>query len=206
MQMAPLYAHRGVADAADYLDRNIVTLSFFNQRGQGHRDFIPIFARVEAAIGAAGPTPALVGRALECTNVRPIRGTTTSLSNHALGRAIDLNPGTNPLITERADFLVIEAVTGVNIHPLSDPAELLRLSQAFRDGFNDAWVAQQTRPDIVAACQDAHARARLNGYARSGFCTLDQRLIEALVAAGLRWGGSYQVSRKDFMHFEFLHP
>jgi hypothetical protein len=203
--MAPLFAHRGVGDAAAYLDRNIVSLRLFNQRGQGHRDLIPVLAQVEAAIGAAGPSPPLVGRGLGCFNVRPIRGTTTSLSNHALGRAIDLNPDANPLITERADFLVIEAVTGVNIHPLSDPAELRRLSRLFQDTFNEAWVAQQTRPDVQAACHDHHARTRLNSYAASGFCTLDQRLIEALVAAGLRWGGAYQRNRKDFMHFEFVH-
>jgi outer membrane murein-binding lipoprotein Lpp len=41
----------------------------------------------------------------------------------------------------------------------------------------------------------------LRGYAGRGFLDLPKTLVEALKAAGLKWGGDYK-GAKDFMHFE----
>ena len=41
----------------------------------------------------------------------------------------------------------------------------------------------------------------LSGYADRGFLDLDERLVDAMRAAGLGWGGDY-AGAKDFMHFE----
>jgi len=40
--------------------------------------------------------------------------------------------------------------------------------------------------------------------ADKGFLDLDEQLVNALKAAGLRWGGDYK-GAKDFMHFEVVH-
>jgi hypothetical protein len=40
--------------------------------------------------------------------------------------------------------------------------------------------------------------------ADTGFLDLDEQLVTALKAAGLRWGGDYK-GAKDFMHFEVVH-
>jgi hypothetical protein len=37
-----------------------------------------------------------------------------------------------------------------------------------------------------------------------GFLDLDEQMVDALKAAGLRWGGDYK-GAKDFMHFEVVH-
>jgi hypothetical protein len=199
LQMAPLYAKRGVADSAAYLDANIVPLSFFGRRQPGHRDLVARLALAEQQFAGSAPTPPV--RSFGCLNVRPIRGTTQRLSNHALGRAFDLDPGSNPRITSAIDFKVIEAVTGAKLSAIRDPTELSRLSQLFRRTFNDGWVSQQTQPDVVKACHNHEVRKRLDGYARAGFYTLSVPLTQALIAAGFSWGGAWK-SSKDFMHFE----
>jgi hypothetical protein len=43
----------------------------------------------------------------------------------------------------------------------------------------------------------------LGGYAERGFLDLDERLVDELRKAGLRWGGDY-AGAKDFMHFEVV--
>jgi DNA repair exonuclease SbcCD ATPase subunit len=44
----------------------------------------------------------------------------------------------------------------------------------------------------------------LRHMADVGFLDLDEQLVNALKAAGLRWGGDYK-GAKDFMHFEVVH-
>ena len=198
-ELAPLYAARGIGDAAAYLDANMVRLEFFGHRQDGHRDLAAPLRRAEDAMRGQAVTPPV--RSFGCLNPRPIRATTDRLSNHALGRAIDLDPAANPRITQAHDFLVIQAVVGADIRPQTSPTALHQASRAFQDGFTQAWIDAQTRPDIVAALHDRHARERLAGYAAAGFCNLFVPLIEALIAAGLAWGGAWHGS-KDFMHFE----
>ena len=198
-ELAPLYAAKGISDAAAYLDDNMVSLRFFGHRQDGHRDLIVPLRRAEDAMRRQTVSPPITS--FGCLVPRPIRGTTNRLSNHAAGRAFDLNPVGNPRITQAADYLVIGAVIGADIRGETSPAALSRASRAFQDGFTQSWIASQTRADIIAALHDAHTRERLDGYARTGFCTLYLPLIEELIAAGLGWGGAYHTS-KDFMHFE----
>lgn len=194
----PAFAARGVGDAAGYLARNMTRLTFFGRRQDGHRDLAGPLAAAEAALAGRSLDPPLTS--FGCLNVRFIAGT-RRLSFHGLGRAVDLNPRANPHVKQAADFLVIQAVTGVDLRRETDPVRLRDLSAQFQRGFTPEWRAAQTDRAVNRALADHDTRARLEGYARRGFCTLDPALVGALMAAGLRWGGSWS-SSKDFMHFE----
>ncbi|AUT75538.1 hypothetical protein C2L64_44985 [Paraburkholderia hospita] len=200
-ELAPVYASAGIGDAAAYLDANIVSLSFFGRRQDGHRDLVEPLRRAELAMQGQTVDPPITD--FGCLVPRAIRGTTNRLSNHALGRAFDLNPVQNPRITQASDYVVIGAVVGADIRQEANPTVLQRASRAFQQGFTANWVAAQTKPEILAALNDRNTRNRLEGYARSGFCNLYVPLIDALIASGLRWGGAYHTS-KDFMHFEIV--
>ena len=52
--------------------------------------------------------------------------------------------------------------------------------------------------------QDGRRRTRTRWPAtpNRGFLDLDERLVDALRAAGLGWGGDYAGAAEDFMHFE----
>ena len=198
LRFAPMFAQRGVADAAAYLAHSITMLTFFGRRQPGHRALAAPLAAAEAALAGHTLQPPIIS--FGCLNVREIAGT-NRLSFHALGLAVDLNPSTNPHIRDRDEFLVIQAVTGLDLHRERTAARLREASQQFQRDFNLGWVDSQTDPQIIAALRRTGLRTRLDRFARSGFCTLDEALINALLAAGLNWGGSWS-SSKDFMHFE----
>lgn len=198
LEFVPLFARRGVADAAAYLAASITGLTFLGHRFSGHRDFIEPLRAAEAALGGRPLTPPIARPGV--FNVRRIAGS-QNLSLHAMGRAMDLNPRPNPHIRDARDFLVIQAVTGTDLRRERGPARLRELSTQFQRDFTAAWASAQTTPDVTRALADRATRERLDRYAREGFCTLDLALIEALIAAGLGWGGSWSTS-KDFMHFQ----
>lgn len=198
LSFVPAFAARGVGDAAGYLARNMTRLTFFGRRQDGHRDLAGPLAAAEAALAGRTVDPPVTS--FGCLNVRFIAGT-RRLSFHGLGRAVDLNPRANPHVKQAADFLVIQGVTGADLRRETDPLRLRDLSLQFQRGFTPDWRAAQSDRAITRALADPDTRARLEGYARHGFCTLDPALVGALMAAGLRWGGSWPGS-KDFMHFE----
>jgi hypothetical protein len=197
-EFGPLFAQRGVSDAAAYLANSMTTLTFFGHHQPGHRDLVTPLQIAEQALAGQSIDPPV--RSFGCLNVRKIAGT-NRLSFHALGRAIDLNPSGNPHVKSAADFLVIQAVTGVDLRRETGPQRLHDTSQQFQRDFNENWIANQTDASVQTALSNHDTRRRLLGYAQRGFCTLYVPLIEALLAAGLRWGGSW-ASSKDFMHFE----
>ena len=62
------------------------------------------------------------------------------------------------------------------------------------------WKVKQKVLDAKLKAQEEDTLA---GYQQRGFLDLDERLVDALRAAGLRWGGDY-TGAKDFMHFEVV--
>ncbi len=219
LKLGPLYARHGIRDAAAYLDENIAACSFFGHSFPTHRDLCAALGRADAALRAAGVAPEI--NSIWSVVARPIRGRAGSLSEHALGLAVDINPATNPLIRagdNRDVVRVIKAVTGVDLGAVQSAEALRQASTTFRSTFGDAWLDArrqelQSAEQAGDAARAADLRALLAAASRhqaelarlrqSGFLDLDQRLIDALVAAGLTWGGSWSRS-KDFMHFE-LH-
>ena len=61
--------------------------------------------------------------------------------------------------------------------------------------------AKQTKLAKATKARDNNPNQVL---ADKGFLDLDEQLVNALKAAGLRWGGDYK-GAKDFMHFEVVH-
>lgn len=200
LTMAPKFAQSGVADAAAYLVDNMTELRFMGRRTPGHRGWVAPLAQAEAALAGRTLDPPLTS--FWSLNVRTMRGS-ARLSLHSLGLALDINPDSNPHIRRdhHDQFAVIHAVTGVDLLRTGDPARLRDASAQFSRDFNSQWVAAQTDPAITRALRSRQTVRRLEEFAANGFCTLDLALIQALLGAGLRWGGQWRTS-KDFMHFE----
>ena len=211
--LRPLYQAKGIADPAAYLDQHIVQVTFFGHTTPAHDDMASPLQTAEKTLTTASTTPSITS--FWAFVPRRIAG--GGLSNHALGRAVDINPGGNPHVKAQQEIVVIQAVTGVDLGQSQAAADMRKASQDFQKNFNQAWVDAQkqqltdlraqkapaaqikAQADLVTAIA-AH-RAALNGYASGGFLNLEQDLIDALTGAGFGWGGDYQHS-KDFMHFE----
>jgi hypothetical protein len=227
-KFVPTYVAIGIPDLGSWIDTNISTAHFCGLKAQTNKDIQADLTTASTAIGAAHGVTTFEG-----FNVRMIRGSTTSLSLHGVGRAVDINSDTNPQFRNDLGrdsaklaslFRVIEAVTGTDVRAATDYASQHTASDTFKTTFNKAWVDTQktelaTRKKAAAAAptdaglkqkvQDqqqlykdiAAVRSTLNGYASTGFLTLNQVVVDQLVAAGFTWGGTWD-DAKDYMHFE----
>jgi hypothetical protein len=224
LNLKRLYQNRGINNPANFLATNIVNITFYNRRTPGHTDLQVALNNAQTAMTAAGHTFVLDAGTWSYVP-RTFNNNINSLSNHALGKAIDINPGNNPHITSSEDFLVINTLCSPVIpHGLlaeTNYANLKSASDFFQQHFDDTWVSNQEHlltqmqgqhppPPNLQAQQRLvnaihHRRAMLNGYAARGFLNLPADLVAGLQGAGLSWGGEWHTA-KDFMHFELPNP
>ena len=192
-----------IADPAGYFSANIVTAKFFNKTTPAHRDLQKALQAAQSSLTASGQSYHL--DSAWSFVPRTQNDNSDKLSNHALGKAIDINPSTNPHITSPSEIRVINAVCG-SVLPSGllaekNPDILRSASDHFKLTFNEDWINRQTDASLKKAINSR--RVSLNKYANKGFLDLPGPLIKALQSAGLTWGGNWK-SAKDFMHFELI--
>jgi hypothetical protein len=175
-------------------------VQFFNRTTPAHQELAAALQRAQAALMAAGNNYNLASAWSFVP--RTVNFNINQLSDHAMGRAIDVNPGSNPHIRDQDEVKVINAACK-NILPdgllrTSDPDVLRNASAHFQNTFSTAWLQQQSA-DVQAAAN--RSIKRLNSFRQLGFLTLPTSFIRGLQQAGLQWGGSW-TSAKDFMHFQ----
>jgi hypothetical protein len=139
-----LFRRRGIPNPANYIVTNIVGIRFFNIRTSGHRALRAALNNAAAVLRASGFNFVLVPSGAFVP--RTVRGTVNSLSNHALGRAIDFDAPRNPLMTNRAVFRVIDEIIRPifrqRLLAIRDPVLLRVASVYYQQAFN-AWQARQ---------------------------------------------------------------
>ncbi len=202
LNLKRLYAVKGISNLAVYIASSIVNITFFSRRTPGHKD-------LRTALDATARNLISLGKNYSLENgtwsfvPRTFNDNINMLSNHALGKAIDINPGNNPHIKDNREFLIIDTVCRSvlpnGLLATSDPVTLAAASNHFRRAFNESWISQQRDPTIISAINGK--RSSLDLYSSKGFFNLDVALVNELIRSGLKWGGSWRDS-KDFMHFE----
>jgi D-alanyl-D-alanine carboxypeptidase len=224
LNLKRLYQARGINNPGNYIATNIVNITFFNRTTQGHKDLQAALNAAQTALTSAGHTFVLEVGTWSFVP-RTFNNNINKLSNHALGRAIDINPKNNPQIASADEILVINAICSSiltsGLLAETDFDNLQKASDRFQKNFNNTWVTQQeellkdlekqkpnptelsTQKKLVKAIKNS--RPALNKYAANGFLNLPKALVEELQKAGLNWGGTWN-SAKDFMHFELSNP
>lgn len=132
--LAPLYKARGIPRPMVYLATSIATARFFGFSTPAHVDLATALRTAEATLRAGGVTAAPV------TKVWALNPRTTSAggwSNHADGRAVDIDPGTNPHLTSKAQRRVISLVTGTDMNAGGQGYDVMKnASHTFRLLYN----------------------------------------------------------------------
>jgi D-alanyl-D-alanine carboxypeptidase len=221
LAIRPLYVGAGIANPAKWLDETVANneVKFFGHKTPGHPDLQPPLTAAQEKLKSA---PAI--NSFWSFVPRTIRGS-KKISNHALGRAIDINPSTNPRIIGADMIRVIKAVTGIDLGKTQEENAMRQASEVFRAKFDDSYIATQLDEIKSLRQQQTELRAKkptdaraikklsgqikareklvgdLRGFAKKGFFDLPHDFVEALKSSGLQWGGDYK-SSKDYMHFE----
>lgn len=165
--LAPLYRAHGIPRPMPYLAASITTATFYGFSTPAHQDLAAALRTAEATLRSRGISTAPV------TKVWALNARTTSAggwSNHADGRAVDLDPGGNPHLTSKAQRRVISLVSGTDLEAGGQGYDAMkRASDAFRALYNPAGLrlrilqllaVETLRRTAVAAAEAERERLR----------------------------------------------
>jgi D-alanyl-D-alanine carboxypeptidase len=111
--LCPLYRDQGIPRPLTYVKDEILDDSeFFGQRTPMHKDLMTALKAAEATLRAAGVTTAPFSK---CWAFNPRTQTGGQWSNHADGKAIDIDEATNPRLLDAHQRTIISALTDMDI-------------------------------------------------------------------------------------------
>jgi hypothetical protein len=121
--LCPLYKAQGIKRPLKYIDDNIVGIRFFGKFTYGHKDLKAKLAAAEKDLkgqnkGYADADDKRPFR--KCWAFNPRTTSEGNWSNHADGKAIDIDEDTNPRLINKQERAVITALTGIDVsaaHP-----------------------------------------------------------------------------------------
>jgi D-alanyl-D-alanine carboxypeptidase-like protein len=146
--LCPLYKAHGIPRPMVYMATSITTASFFQFKTPAHSRLATALANAETALKAKGHTSAPV------TSVWALNPRTTSAggwSNHADGKAVDIDPDHNPHIVSKDERKVISLVTGADMEKGSQGFDVMKgVSDRFKADYNPAGM-QRRITELTAA-------------------------------------------------------
>ena len=110
--LCPLYKRQGIKRPLKYVHDNIVGTRFFGHFTYAHRDLKAALDTAEAALKAKGYKDAPFRK---CWAFNPRTTSEGNWSNHADGKAIDIDEDTNPRLIRERERAVITALTGIDV-------------------------------------------------------------------------------------------
>jgi hypothetical protein len=114
--LCPLYRAHGISRPLKYITDNITTAKFFQFETPAHKDLKGALKQAESTLeGKYTEAPVKSAWAFNARTT-----STGEWSNHADGKAIDLDPDINPHLTSKRDRKIITLLTGFDIekpHP-----------------------------------------------------------------------------------------
>lgn len=144
--LCPLYRTQGIKRPLKYVAEEIVDSDFFGHGTPMHSDLQKALKTAEKTLNKAGVTDAPF---IKCWAFNPRTQTGGQWSNHADGKAIDIDEGTNPRLLDKGNRAVISALTDMNISAANPGAgEGLdsydagrQASSRFQDRYNEGGLA-----------------------------------------------------------------
>lgn len=214
-----LYVQKGVCWPERLILGSAVQVEFFGQGLRTHPEVARRLLRTQAALGVLEPAPFAWAGSLSPRVVRgPFKRQPWRLSNHALGRAVDLDPARNPYLSTR-ELALIQKITGVKIRRAATHSAALRWDM-FRRA-SDLWQvrasellqeAQRLEASprrlnprerrTLRTAQQIRASRNLMNAVDHGFLALPRDFVIQMEREGLTWATGFRAGA-DLMHFEW---
>jgi regulator of replication initiation timing len=148
LKLAPLYREHGIDRPLKWAHENIIQGRFFGHSTPMHVDLRAALEAAEADLRAQGTTDAPFR---SCWAFNPRSTTRGGWSNHADGKAIDIDAATNPHLLDKKQKRIINAVTGMDITAANPGADagmdsydaIVEMSQRFQDRFTPEGMARR---------------------------------------------------------------
>jgi hypothetical protein len=185
--LCPMYKAHGIARPLKYVHDNIVWADFFGHSTPMHKD---LKAKLKAAEKKLRDdhkiTEAPFGK---CWAFNPRTQTNGSWSNHAPGKAIDIDEVTNPRLIATRDVQVISALTGMNIAAANPGAAQgldsydagIEASERFQDRYSGQGLADRAS-DLADEATDLEAEKKQIADELAGVPATDKKKVRDLKA------------------------
>lgn len=111
--LCPLYKRQGIKRPLKYIADNIVEIRFFGHFTYGHKDLKAKLKTAEDDLRKNKGYKTAPFR--KCWAFNPRTTSEGNWSNHADGKAIDIDEDTNPRLIDKQERTVITALTGINV-------------------------------------------------------------------------------------------
>ena len=139
--LCPMYKAHGIARPMVYLATSITTAKFYGFSTEAHTDLAAALTTAEGTLKAKGYAAAPV------TSVAALNARTTSegtWSNHAAGKAVDIDPDANPRLKDKNERKIITAVTGTDIDKGGQGYDVMKgASDKFQADYNPAGLQRR---------------------------------------------------------------
>lgn len=147
--LCPLYKAHGIPRPMVYMATSITTAKFYGFSTPAHSNLATALATAETTLKGQGYAAAPV------TSVWALNARTTSTgawSNHADGKAVDLDPGDNPHLIDKGERKIITLVTRTDMEKGSQGYNVMKgASDRFKADYNPTGL--QRRIDELKAAE-----------------------------------------------------
>lgn len=139
--LCPLYKAHGIPRPMVYMASSITTATFYQFSTPAHSGVATALAAAEKTLRAKGYATAPVKKVWA---LNPRTTSTGAWSNHADGKAVDIDPDENPHITSKTERKMISVVTGTDISKGGQGYDAMKgASDKFKADYNPAGLAKR---------------------------------------------------------------
>jgi len=139
--LCPLYKAHGIPRPMVYMATSITTAKFYHFSTPAHSNLAMALAAAEAALKGKGYSSAPVKSVWALNSRTTSKGT---WSNHADGKAVDIDPNDNPHLIDRKERQIITLMTGVEIDKGGQGYNVLKgASDKFKTDYNLTGMQQR---------------------------------------------------------------
>ncbi len=132
--LCPLYKAHGIPRPMVYMATSITTARFYNFSTPAHNDLATALAAAEGTLKGKGYAAAPVKKVW---SLNPRTTSAGGWSNHADGKAVDIDPDENPHLVSKKERKIISLVSGTDMEAGGQSYDVLRgASEKFRADYN----------------------------------------------------------------------